>query len=139
MKSKVCNFTEISLKGNLNCPWGLANKLKLQRTIIVTPQANLTSTKHERDVRFVRGDPHPNWQDTFCSIWEPQEQNRMSLVKVQSKQYLVRFVLGHDTHFLAYQLFKQCVHLYRILSRIRVNICLGENRNGSTPLIQLAR
>ena len=68
----------------------------LSGTILVTPLANPTSTKYERDVGFIRGDLHLNWQDAFCDIWAPQEQNRAGLVKVQSRQYHVRSGLGHD-------------------------------------------
>ena len=29
---------------------------------------NLTSAKHERDVGFIKGDPHFNWQDAFWDV-----------------------------------------------------------------------
>ena len=37
----------------------------------VTPYVNSTSAKHERDVVFIRGDPHLNWKDAFWGVSTP--------------------------------------------------------------------
>ena len=55
-----------------------------------------TSAKHGRGVRFIRGDPHLNWQDVFSDVCVPLKQNRTSLIKAQSGQYLAKPGLGHD-------------------------------------------
>lgn len=40
--------------------------------------------------RFIRGGSHLNWQDAFWGAWNPQKQNCVGSVKVQSGQYLAR-------------------------------------------------
>ena len=64
---------------------------------------NPTLAKHGRDAKFIRGDPHLNWQDAFRGVWAPQEQNRAGLVKAQSGQYLARSRLGYDRNCAVYK------------------------------------
>lgn len=56
--------------------------------LIVTPKSNLKSTKHERNVVFIRGDPQINWQDAFEVYGRPRNKTVRTLLRPKADNIL---------------------------------------------------